>query len=315
MERLSVRERERIAELLAEGAPFWRLRQEIPRSRHAINRAVRSILRPPPVEPSRSRLHVAATEREEISRGSRRVNRCVRSRGGWDGRRRRCRARSRATAVAVAIGPAVRTGPHWRGCGDRRSPSWRAVLGCGPWSRRSSSCVGLRRRSRVGCRLNIPTTRRCGCRTRPSTCRCSCKPAARSAGSSPAISDISTAVAGPAANPCVTGKVTSRPWSTSATGPPKPTTAQCRGTGKATCSTGTVRCRRDPRRATQPLRHARRPARLSLRRCRRRRARSQDRRVTRTMSTVPHLGSRTRDGTPRRLHHRQRCTRLLLRPS
>ena len=34
MERLSVRERERIAELLAEGAPFWRLRQEVPRSRY-----------------------------------------------------------------------------------------------------------------------------------------------------------------------------------------------------------------------------------------------------------------------------------------
>ena len=30
MERLSARERERIAELLAEGAPFWRLRQEVP---------------------------------------------------------------------------------------------------------------------------------------------------------------------------------------------------------------------------------------------------------------------------------------------
>jgi IS30 family transposase len=69
VERLSVRERERIAELLAEDAPFWRLRQEIPRSRYAINRAVRSIQRPPPVEPKRSRLQVTATEREEISRG------------------------------------------------------------------------------------------------------------------------------------------------------------------------------------------------------------------------------------------------------
>ena len=45
MERLSVRERERIAELLAEGAPFWRLRQEVPRSRHAIRRAVMSMQR------------------------------------------------------------------------------------------------------------------------------------------------------------------------------------------------------------------------------------------------------------------------------
>src|SRR4029450_1824847 len=90
--------------LLAEGAPFWRLRQEGPRSRHAIKRAVRSILRPGPgepkrarldgrrgggvrvsriaikravrsilrpgpVEPKRSRLHVRPAEREEISRG------------------------------------------------------------------------------------------------------------------------------------------------------------------------------------------------------------------------------------------------------
>ena len=69
MERLSVCERERIAELLAEGAPFWRLRQEVPRSRHAIKRAVRSILRPGPIEPKRSRLHVTPAEREEISRG------------------------------------------------------------------------------------------------------------------------------------------------------------------------------------------------------------------------------------------------------
>jgi transposase, IS30 family len=69
VERLSICERERIAELLAEGAPFWRLRQEVPRSRHAIKRAVRSILRPAPVEPKRSRLHVTPAEREEISRG------------------------------------------------------------------------------------------------------------------------------------------------------------------------------------------------------------------------------------------------------
>jgi IS30 family transposase len=45
------------------------LRQEVPRSRHAIKRAVRSILRPGPVEPKRSRLHVTPAEREEISRG------------------------------------------------------------------------------------------------------------------------------------------------------------------------------------------------------------------------------------------------------
>ena len=69
MDWLSDRERERIAELLAEGAPFWRLRQEVPRSRYTINRAVRRLRQPPKVEPVRSRLHLSLAEREEISRG------------------------------------------------------------------------------------------------------------------------------------------------------------------------------------------------------------------------------------------------------
>jgi IS30 family transposase len=69
VERLSVRERERIAELVAEGAPFWRLRQEVPRSRYAIYRAVRRLLRPPAPELTRSVLRLSLAEREEISRG------------------------------------------------------------------------------------------------------------------------------------------------------------------------------------------------------------------------------------------------------
>ena len=69
MERLSARERERIAELVAEGAPFWRLLQEVPRSRYAIYRAVKRLKRPPTREPNRSPLRLSTTEREEISRG------------------------------------------------------------------------------------------------------------------------------------------------------------------------------------------------------------------------------------------------------
>jgi IS30 family transposase len=69
VERLSVRERERIAQLVAEGAPFWRLRQEVPRSRYAIHRAVRRLLRAPAPEPTRSALRLSLAEREEISRG------------------------------------------------------------------------------------------------------------------------------------------------------------------------------------------------------------------------------------------------------
>jgi hypothetical protein len=38
VERLSARERERVAELVAAGAPLWRLLPEVPRSRYAIYR-------------------------------------------------------------------------------------------------------------------------------------------------------------------------------------------------------------------------------------------------------------------------------------
>jgi IS30 family transposase len=69
VERLSARERERIAELVAEGAPFWRLLQEVPRSRYAIYRAVKRLKRPPAREPIRSPLRLSTVEREEISRG------------------------------------------------------------------------------------------------------------------------------------------------------------------------------------------------------------------------------------------------------
>jgi IS30 family transposase len=69
MERLSARERERIAELVGEGAPFWRLLQEVPRSRYAIYRAVKRLKRPSGREPNRSPLRLSTAEREEISRG------------------------------------------------------------------------------------------------------------------------------------------------------------------------------------------------------------------------------------------------------
>jgi IS30 family transposase len=69
VERLSAKERERIAELLAEGAPFWRMCEEVHRSRHAIRRAVLALSRPAPRERKRSSLRLSPAEREEISRG------------------------------------------------------------------------------------------------------------------------------------------------------------------------------------------------------------------------------------------------------
>ena len=69
MERLSDKERERLAELLAEGAPAWRMHQEVHRSRWAIRRAINALQRPPKREPRRSPLRLSLVEREEISRG------------------------------------------------------------------------------------------------------------------------------------------------------------------------------------------------------------------------------------------------------
>ena len=69
MDRLSDRERERLAELVAEGAPAWRMHQEINRSRWAIRRAINAMQRPPKPVPKRSPLRLSLAEREEISRG------------------------------------------------------------------------------------------------------------------------------------------------------------------------------------------------------------------------------------------------------
>jgi IS30 family transposase len=69
VERLSDKERERLGELLAEGAPAWRMHQEVHRSRWAIRRAINALGRPPRREPRRSPLRLSLVEREEISRG------------------------------------------------------------------------------------------------------------------------------------------------------------------------------------------------------------------------------------------------------
>jgi IS30 family transposase len=69
VERPSAKERERFAGLLVGGAPFWRLWEEVQRSRHAIRRAVLALSRPAPRERTRSRLRWLVAEGEEISRG------------------------------------------------------------------------------------------------------------------------------------------------------------------------------------------------------------------------------------------------------
>ena len=68
---LSDAERQRIAELLAEGAPVWKLNLEIHRSRHAIRRAVVKLHQPAKREPVRSSLGLSLAEREEVGRPQR----------------------------------------------------------------------------------------------------------------------------------------------------------------------------------------------------------------------------------------------------
>ena len=53
MDQITGEERRGIAELVAEGAPRWKLHQEINRSRHAIRRAVVALYRPARREPLR----------------------------------------------------------------------------------------------------------------------------------------------------------------------------------------------------------------------------------------------------------------------
>jgi IS30 family transposase len=69
VEQITDEERRRIAGLVAEGAPPWKLHQETNRSRHAIRRAVAALYRPAKPEPYRSPLRLSLAEREEISRG------------------------------------------------------------------------------------------------------------------------------------------------------------------------------------------------------------------------------------------------------
>ena len=69
MDRISEKEKVRIAELLAEGAPAWRMHQEVHRLRYAIHRVIKALQRPKRPEPTRSPLRLSLVERDEISRG------------------------------------------------------------------------------------------------------------------------------------------------------------------------------------------------------------------------------------------------------
>lgn len=69
MPRLSEQEKGRLAELVADGVPFWRICEVIGRDRWTTRRNINYLKRPPKAEPKRSPLRLSLGEREEISRG------------------------------------------------------------------------------------------------------------------------------------------------------------------------------------------------------------------------------------------------------
>lgn len=69
MHELSLREKERLAELVADGTPFWRICEVIGRDRWTTRRNINYLKRVPKPEPVRSPLRLSLVEREEISRG------------------------------------------------------------------------------------------------------------------------------------------------------------------------------------------------------------------------------------------------------
>ena len=144
MDRMSYEERRRIAELLAEGAPVWRLHREIGRSRHAILRAVIALQRPARREPKRSPLRLSLAEREEISRGKRRAGPCGGSSAGW----------SRAPTTVPGGGGQRRSGPVPACAADRRARPWEVRYPWGVFGRsvtsRSAQSGSAQRKPQAG---------------------------------------------------------------------------------------------------------------------------------------------------------------------
>ncbi len=129
MERLSEAEKERIAELVAAGAPAWVMHREISRSRWAIRRYINRLQRPAKPEPKRSPLRLSLVEREEISRGLAGGESLRSIAGGWVGRRRRSRGRCAATVAARAIGRVGQIEMRCGGLVGRSQRSWRSANG------------------------------------------------------------------------------------------------------------------------------------------------------------------------------------------
>ena len=130
MDRISDVERQRIAELLAEGAPAWRLHKEINRSRQAIRRAVIALHRPDRREPRRSPLRLSLAEREEISRAWWLASPFGGSRAGWGVPPPRCAGTWRRNVGGSVTGHVPLTGGQSGCCSGPSRRSWPCAHGC-----------------------------------------------------------------------------------------------------------------------------------------------------------------------------------------
>ena len=120
-------------------------------------------------------------------------------------------------------------GPERRAAGARWSACWQSA--------------GRPNRSRSGSGSIIRMIRRCGCRTRRSTSRCSCRPAARCAGSWPRLPAHGSHPA-PRAGPSPSAGADPRHGPRSASGRPRSRTGRCPATGRATSSSAAQAARR-----------------------------------------------------------------------
>jgi IS30 family transposase len=121
----------RIAELWAEGASAWRMREETGVSRHAVLRQVRRLRRQSRQPKERSPLRLSFAEREEISRGLA-AGESMRTIAGRLGRAPSTITREVTENGAwLAIEPVPLIDGPSSVLPGRSHRSWRAVHGCG----------------------------------------------------------------------------------------------------------------------------------------------------------------------------------------
>ena len=128
---------------------------------------------------NRSPCQLTVAEREEISRGLRAGDSFRVIARAWAGRRQRSREKSPPTARDNDIGPGGRSGGRLKRLGVRRWRSSLAAPDCGGKWNVCSPNAGLRSRLPIDFGSIIPRTLRCGCLTRRSISRCTCRHGAR----------------------------------------------------------------------------------------------------------------------------------------